>query len=215
MVVRTGVSSLVITVVAVANISFASLSVADPRLGCFGRDPIGRVEACTKLLDQQLQPFTASMAYAQRGLAYALRGAHQLAIADYNKALKIDPHSAATLNNRAWVYFKSGRPAMGVDDVERSLELSPNSAHAHDTRAHIRQALGNKVGALEDYERAMKLGGSKLIRLYQCGLQSHGLFAGSLSGVYTPELRQALEECVERDKCDPLPPDEECRRLTS
>jgi len=150
-----------------------------------------------------------------RALSYSLNGRYRDALDDYDKSIAIDPNFAHALNNRAWAYFKIGQPERGIDDVERALKLSPLSPHALDTRAHIHQALADSKQALRDYRRAMRFGGSKIIRLYQCGLQAQGLYAGSLNGIDSQTLRAALETCVKDQACDPLPADEECRKLTS
>jgi hypothetical protein len=62
---------------------------------------------------------------------------------------------------------------------------------------------------------AMRFGGERMVKLYQCGLQSQGLYGGDMTGRYSPELRRALESCIAKPSCDPLPADEECRRVTS
>ena len=188
---------------------------ADTRTDCFGPDRSRRIEACTRLLEQPLAPETESLAYSMRALAYALRGRYKSAISDYDQSIAINPNFSHALNNRAWAYFKMGRPEAGAADVERALELAPRSAYAYDTRAHIYQSLGDTKKALDDYNRAIRYGGSPIIKLYQCGLQAHGLFSGLISGIDSHSLRGALETCVQDPNCDPLPPDEECLGLTS
>lgn len=188
---------------------------ADTQEDCFGPHGIGRIEACTRLLELPLPPAERSYALAMRALAYSLQGRYELAIPDYDKAITISPDFAVALNNRAWAYFKSGQPRKAEPDVARALELSPQSPHALDTRAHVRQVLGDLEGALRDYDAAMRFGGARMVKLYQCGLQVHGLYHGALTGIYSEDLRGALETCVKNPGCDPLPADEECRRLTS
>lgn len=182
---------------------------------CFGPDNGRRIEACTELLQLPLLPDQRSYAYAMRALAYSLQGKYDAAIPDYDRAIDISPDFAVALNNRAWAYFKSGQLQKAEPDVARALELTPTSPHALDTRAHVRQAQGDVAGALEDYDAAMRYGGARMVRLYQCGLQAHGLYDGPLSGIYSEDLRGAMETCVRNPGCDPLPADEECRRLTS
>ncbi len=182
---------------------------------CFGDDNGRRIPACTELLETPLTPGERSFAYAMRALAYSLMGDYDKAIPDYDAALAISPDFAVALNNRAWAYYKSGRPGDGWSDIKRALELNPASPHALDTRAHIRQAEGDAEGALADYDMAMRLGGTRIVRLYQCGLQANGLFDGFLDGIMSEKLRGAFETCVKQASCDPLPADEECRKLTS
>ena len=189
---------------------------ADAATDCFSEDIERRIEGCTALIEQRDESAAdLSLAYAMRALAYSLKGRYDTAIRDYDAAIAMKPDFAVALNNRAWAYFRWGRAATGLPDVERSLQLSPTSAHALDTRAHIRQALGDPQGALNDYEKAMWHGGSRMIKLYQCGLTEARLYTGEIDGVWRTELMQALEQCVRDKGCDPLPADEQCRAATS
>ena len=183
---------------------------------CFSKDIMRRIPGCTSLLQQPgLAPSARSHAYAFRALALSLIGRYKEAIADYDKAIEILPDYAVALNNRAWALYKMGRIDEAFPDVEKSLRLDQGSPHAFDTRAHLRHAKGQSEGAYEDYMRAMRLGGPRMVRLYQCGLQANGLYNGPLSGIYSTSLDNALRECVKSTKCDPLPPDEECKAATS
>ena len=183
---------------------------------CFSDNNERRVAGCSEVIENpNIDPATKSLAYAMRALARALEGALDDALPDYDMAIKLDPSSAMALNNRAWVLFKLDRLTEGMHDVDRSLQLAPGSPHAHDTRAHIRQALGERTAAIRDYEQAMRFGGEHLVKLYQCGLEAQGVYKGPIDGLYTRDVRRALELCVGSPTCDPLPPDEECRAATS
>lgn len=183
---------------------------------CFSENNERRIAGCSELIDNpNLDPATKSLAYAMRALALSLEGALTQALPDYDRAIELDPGSAMALNNRAWVHYKLDRLSEGMSDVERSLALAPTSPHAHDTRAHIRQAQGERTAALRDYEQAIRFGGEHLVKLYQCGLEAQGIYRGPIDGLYTRDVRRALEICVSSATCDPLPADEECRAATS
>jgi tetratricopeptide (TPR) repeat protein len=183
---------------------------------CFSSDNRRRIDGCTELIERaEVATHVIGSAYAMRALAYSLEGRYDSAIRDYDAAIALVPDFAVALNNRAWTYFRSGRPATGLADVETALRLQPTSPHAYDTRAHIRQWLGDSASALRDYEAAMHFGGERMIKLYQCGLAAQKLYTGAIDGAETADLRRALEICVEGTTCDPLPPDEECRDVTS
>lgn len=189
---------------------------AQSALDCFGEDNERRIAACSDLITQPgISQDELASALAMRALGYSLKGQYDRALPDYDQAIAINPDFAIALNNRAWALFKAGRAREGSEDVEKSLALSPNSAHAYDTRAHIRQSLGNLRGALSDYEKSMLFGGERMIKLYQCGLQAHGLYDGKIDGYYSRPVREAMEACLRTDRCDPLPADEECRASTS
>jgi tetratricopeptide (TPR) repeat protein len=191
-------------------------AAADSASDCFSEDNERRITGCTEILSSpSISEEERSTALAMRALAYSLKGQYDRAIQDYDAAITINPNFAVALNNRAWAYYKSGRGMRGLPDAERSLALSPLSAHTYDTRAHIRQEHGDTSGALNDYELAMRYGGPRMVKLYQCGLQAHGLFRGRVDGLYSRELREAMVSCVKSTTCDPLPADEECRAATS
>ncbi|HXF53660.1 MAG TPA: tetratricopeptide repeat protein [Hyphomicrobiaceae bacterium] len=196
----------------------ASVALANESYDCFSRNNDRRIDACSRLIETPGLPTDMlSSAYAMRALAYSLRGQYEIAIRDYDKAIELVPNYPMALNNRAWAYFRWGKPTQGLPDVEKSLALDPTSEHAYDTRAHIRQWLGNTEAAIADYEAAMRIGGRVMIKTYQCGLQAQRLYHGPIDGRYSRALGSAMIACVERGpECDPLPqgealpPDEEC-----
>lgn len=186
------------------------------RNDCYSKDVMRRIEGCTELLQSPfMAPSVRAEAFALRALALSLIGRYDEAIADYDQALEIQPNHAVTLNNRSWALFKMGRHEEALPDVEKSIRLDSSSPHSFDTRAHLRQARGEADGAYQDYRKAIDLGGDKLIRLYQCGLQAHGLYQGPISGIFSVSLDSALRQCVRTAGCDPLPPDEECKAALS
>jgi len=191
-------------------------AIADAQTDCFSPDNMRRITGCSELIDDpRISPKLRSRAYAMRALAHAMEGMYLRSIPDYDEALNLNPDFAVAWNNRAWSLFKSGQPRRGLPDVQRSLKLSPFSAHSYDTRAHIRQVTGDPERALKDYNMAIRLGGRRMTRLYQCGLQERGLYNGLLDGINRPSLQSALKTCIATDKCDPLPDDEHCRQATS
>lgn len=185
---------------------------AEVATDCFSEDNERRFAGCTAIIENP----TASdperaQAYSMRALSLSLKQDYGRAIQDYDAAIAISPNFAVALNNRAWAYHKWGRGSEGLPDVEKSLRLNPMSEHTWDTRAHIRQSMGNHSGAFTDYQQAMIIGGTRMVKLYQCGLSSSGLYRGRLDGIFTDELRDALKTCADSTTCDPLPADEECR----
>ncbi|MBU2532037.1 MAG: tetratricopeptide repeat protein [Alphaproteobacteria bacterium] len=183
---------------------------------CYSQDLMRRIEGCSQLLNlPHLAPSVRAQAFSLRALALSLIGRYNEAVNDYDQALSLMPNQPVTLNNRAWALYKMGRFAEAVPDVEKSIQHDNTSPHAFDTRAHLRQANGEADGAYNDYQKAMELGGTHMVRLYQCGLQAYGLYQGPVSGIFSSALDRALKLCVKRADCDPLPPDEECKAALS
>jgi len=197
--------------------ALADATSSDVASDCFSDDSLRRIPGCSALLEggARLSTTERSLAHAMRALAYSLQGQFAAALKDYDEAIRLRPDFDVALNNRAWALFKMKRYAEGMSDVEKALKIAPWSAHAFDTRAHLHQVGGRLRQALQDYILAMRFGGEKLVKLYQCGLEAHGLYKGKIDGLESEDLRKALAACVRDDRCDPLPPDEECRRPTS
>jgi tetratricopeptide (TPR) repeat protein len=190
----------------------ALATVDDPMLDCLSEDNQRRISGCSSLLDTPgLPEDQRSLAHGMRALAYSLLGLFDKALQDYDAALKINPDYPLALNNRAWSYYKLGRPRDGLPDVEKALQISPGSPYALDTRAHIRQALGEAKAAFDDYDLAMRTGGQSIVKMYQCGLRSQGLYFGAVDGVYSASVEAAMRACTGNRQCDPLPSDSECR----
>ncbi|MGI9409728.1 MAG: tetratricopeptide repeat protein, partial [Hyphomicrobiaceae bacterium] len=203
---------ILLTLVIVVNSHGAARADALAGHDCFANDAMLRIRGCTELLQRDhLDPVTRSTALATRALGLSIIGRYKDAIRDYDRALKIIPNYPVALNNRAWALFKLGRVDEAAPDVEKSLRLDPTSPHAYDTRAHVRHWQGRSNAALGDYRKAMQLGGPRMVKLYQCGLKASGHFIGPVTGIITDQLDLALKECVKSTKCDPLPPDEECK----
>ena len=205
-------SFAIATAVLALSAAGALATVDGAAVDCMSEDNGRRISGCSAMIDTPGLPADQrSLAYGMRALAYSLLGMFDKALDDYGKALEIKPDFPLALNNRAWAYYKLGRADEGTADVEQALQLAPDSPYALDTRAHIHQAHGDAAAALADYELAMQFGGSRIVKLYQCGLRSQGLYFGAVDGYYSAAVRNALHTCANNLSCDPLPSDTECK----
>ena len=212
---RCTMAAIVATAMALSPVTSAPAQ-ADMELECFSTDLDAKIRGCTALLERgTLTPDERARLLADRALALSMKGWYADAIQDYDRSLQLLPNAPIPLNNRAWAYFRWGRPGEGSADVEKSIALDPMSGASYDTRAHIRQALGNPRAAIADYRMAMRFGGERMIKMYQCGLTDHGLYKGPVDGIPNPDLDAALTTCSSDKTCDPLPANEECRTGTS
>ena len=64
-------------------------------------------------------------------------------MADYDKAIELDPKYAAAYNNRGWVYYLKKDYARAIADYDRALQLDPNFALARNNRALAERARSN------------------------------------------------------------------------
>lgn len=77
---------------------------------------------------------TAQM-YGTQGLMYSENGQYDLAISEFNKALKIAPSSPELYNNRGIVYAKAKQYDLAISDFTKALELKPDASQAYYNRA--------------------------------------------------------------------------------
>ncbi|MEZ5959274.1 MAG: tetratricopeptide repeat protein [Hyphomonadaceae bacterium] len=97
-----------------------------------------------------------AVAINNRGRAHRALGHYGLAIADFDRAISLEPSNDAFLNEACWIRTLAER------DLERAAELcdaavalSPNNADILDSRAVLRLKTHDFSGALADYDAAL------------------------------------------------------------
>ncbi len=104
-----------------------------------------------------LDPTKIPVAYMNRGLAYEKDGKIRLALADYSKALEINPEYAKAYNNRGVAYAGMHRYQEAMDDYNRSIELDPDYAQVYNNRCVLYGRLGEFERTIEDCTRAIEI----------------------------------------------------------
>ena len=94
-----------------------------------------------------------------RGGAYYKQDKYDLAMADYNKSLAIDPNYALAYNARGSIYYKRGKYDLAMADYNKALEIHPrqyiDEADIYRNRGLIYLDQGRYDLALSDYNRAL------------------------------------------------------------
>src|SRR5882724_10035228 len=67
----------------------------------------------------------------ERGLEASRGPDHDLAIADYNEAIRLDPKNAAAYNNRGFAYGQKGDYDKALADFSEAIRLKPDYAVAY------------------------------------------------------------------------------------
>ena len=73
-----------------------------------------------------------TVAYNNRGNAYANKVDYDRAIADYNRAIEVDPKYALAYSNRAIAYANKKDNGRAIADYRKALEFDPNNTFASD-----------------------------------------------------------------------------------
>ena len=96
-------------------------------------------------------------AYVNRGNAYAARGNSDRALADFSRAIELNPGLAEAYNNRGSLYRRTGDYDRAVQDFTKALSLRPDTAEAYSNRADAWNALGQYAQAVQDCDKALAL----------------------------------------------------------
>ena len=80
------------------------------------------------------------------------------AIADYSRAIELDPKSVEALNNRGTAKSEMGDKPGAIADFTRVIELDPSFVPAYINRAAEKLDLGDKPGVIADLSSAARRG---------------------------------------------------------
>lgn len=100
---------------------------------------------------------TIGVLLSERGTVYKEHGFYDKAIADYTRAIEINPGDADAYFGRGQVYYEQGHYDRAVVDYTKSIELNPEDADAYYNRglAYAHQQIYDK--AIADFTRAIEL----------------------------------------------------------
>jgi eukaryotic-like serine/threonine-protein kinase len=94
--------------------------------------------------------------YYNRALAYAALERLHEALADYDRALSLDPAHATSALNRGMLHFQQGRHDQAKADLRRALEHGADTTMVHFDLALFHMAAKDPVAALQHIEEALK-----------------------------------------------------------
>ncbi|MBE9036861.1 serine protease [aff. Roholtiella sp. LEGE 12411] len=94
--------------------------------------------------------------YIQGGDKYD-KGDFKGAIADYTKAIRLNPNYLNAYNNRGLARYSLGDNEGALSDFNQVLKINPKDADAYNNRGLARSVLGDRKGALADYNQALKI----------------------------------------------------------
>jgi tetratricopeptide (TPR) repeat protein len=146
--------------IACVLLSIPATALAEPAedwKSCRGSDADAGIPACTRLIDN------SSLSQKERADAYVERGAFLdtkdplRAIADYDKAIALDPTSVNAYNHRAIVYLKQDNYDRAIADRAKAIELNPQLAASYAGRGFPLFKKGEFDAAIADYTKAIEL----------------------------------------------------------
>jgi len=91
------------------------------------------------------------------GNVYRALGRHDEAIAEYRRAVELDPTDAYPHNGLGNVYSDLGRHDEAIAEYRRAIELDPDLAMAHNNLGNVYRDLGRYDEAIAAYQGAVEL----------------------------------------------------------
>jgi tetratricopeptide (TPR) repeat protein len=150
-----------------ATIALAGLLLAAPALAAKEEDrrecaasqsQDDRIAACSRVLeDQSANPALRAMAFRNRAIAYTGKKLYELAVFDFDEALKLSPQDLLALGNRGWARLQMGQLDRAIADYTELLKVNPRGDRALNSRglAHLRK--GDTAAAIADFDAAIKV----------------------------------------------------------
>jgi len=113
------------------------------------------VKAAKYGVSADVTPQTAGT-FFDRALLFASRNDHDMAIADFTEAIRLDPNMVAAYIRRGVAYMLKGDRDMAMADLDRAIQVEPNSADAYDIRAGFHILMRNIDQGIADYTQAIR-----------------------------------------------------------
>jgi tetratricopeptide (TPR) repeat protein len=116
------------------------------------------VLACTRAIASgSFKERELASLHAMRGAELSRTGQHDLALADYDLAIKIEPKAASIYTGRANVYSAKGEGDRAIADFGEAIKLDPLFVMAHYGRGNAHAIKGAMDAAIADYSQAVRL----------------------------------------------------------
>ena len=156
-----------------ANLKTAGLFVQTALLGVV---PPHSTDSITEGKNVFEGDMVTAQKYGTQGLMYSENGQYDLAISEFNKALKIVPSSPELYNNRGIVYSKARQHDLAISDFTKAVELAPEIALTYYNRGMTYAVIGQFKMAFSDLNKALEID-----PLYKYAYDTRGSMYGVLA----------------------------------
>lgn len=163
-------------------------------IACRSIDDNVSLLGCTEVIQGGKSPAKNLLyAYNRRSVVYINRKQYDLAIADSNQAIRIDPNRSVSYYDRATAYLRKGDYENGLQDFNRTIQLDPANEPAWFSRAMVYRHKEDFPRAIADFNQTLRLD-PNVVQAY--------IYRGS-AFAQTGDLSRALSDCNQALKLRP------------
>ena len=105
----------------------------------------------------RLEVLRRPIVLSRRGATYAQMGQYDKALADFDRAIDLDPQYAGAIALRGETYRLMGEYDKALADFDRAIELEPSLNWAIALRGETYRQMGEHARALAEFDRAIEL----------------------------------------------------------
>jgi tetratricopeptide (TPR) repeat protein len=135
--------------------------------------------------------------YRGRGDSYDAVGDVANALADYDRAIRLEPDNADGWNERCWARARQGQLRDALTDCNQAIQLKPDYALALDSRGLVYLKMGDFDKSIGDYDAAIKAMPRLASSLYGRGVAKNKKLPGNGQSDIAAAI--AISPNIERD----------------
>jgi Tfp pilus assembly protein PilF len=133
----------------VSLISLSTLATVRPVMALESRQP-----AETRIAQGNNQD---AIGHYNRGVDYIQQEKYDLALAEFTKAINIDPRYAEAYLNRGFLYEQQEKPDLALSDYNQAININPRLAEAYNNRGFLYYYRLEREKAIRDLRQAAEL----------------------------------------------------------
>jgi tetratricopeptide (TPR) repeat protein len=128
---------------------------------CINRDGRSALDivfaACSNVISSGADSKSMAIAHGERGNTHHDKGEYDRAIADYTRAIELNPTDAVVYNNRGIAFRAKGDNDSAIADYTKVVELKPRDAVAYNNRGIAFRVKGDNDSAIADHSKAIDI----------------------------------------------------------
>jgi tetratricopeptide (TPR) repeat protein len=128
------------------------------QLARWSTDEANRIDLLTHLAaESTLDDHHRAITYAERGNLYRQRNEYNNALADFTRAIELNPGRHWAIANRGFTYLLVDQYGKALTDLTKAIELNPKYDWAIANRGATYRLMGRYNDALTDFTKAIEL----------------------------------------------------------